>query len=171
MDKVRSFHLRFSWFVLYSNLQKSKQPRTLNQQGPFKANNPNNFIVNCKFYAAAYDCDSQLYLVVLFPLSCVCKISFKRKGKEKLTKSSKTILRLFFFFFFFWPLLQLVPVSLFHITTTQEVETPMRIEAQEIWYLDTCTSPMYPYQTDTTLVLVPDTTPILLRNKFNRSYL
>ena len=36
---------------------------------------------------------------------------------------------------------------------------------------DACTSPTYPYRTDTMLVLVPNTTLILLGNKFNISYL
>ena len=40
----------------------------------------------------------------------------------------------------------------------------------KLWYLDTCTSPTYLYRTNMTLVLVPDTAPILLGNKFNIPY-
>lgn len=64
-----------------------------------------------------------------------------------------------------WLILQKIFIMIFrtHLKTL--------LETSHLCYPDTCTSPAYPYRTDTILVLVLDTTPKLIGKKIKISYL
>ena len=74
-------------------------------------------------------------------------------------------------FLVLWGVTDLLVDSISHLQANEDA-THSQNECCMLRYPDTCTSPMYSYLTDATLILVPDTAPLLLvGNKFNISYL